>query len=86
MVVDLNLYSDDDIDIMHSYMAAMMHFSSHYGRNLDALYDELTDICEETDICINIYNGESEYLLKLIEVFKAAEEENNRIRVNICVR
>jgi len=37
---------------MHAYMAYIMDFPSYYGRNLDALYDMLTEISEPTQMII----------------------------------
>ena len=37
---------------MHAYMAYIMNFPSYYGRNLDALYDMLTEISEPTQLII----------------------------------
>lgn len=33
---------------MHAYIAYVMNFPAHYGRNLDALHDMLTEIGEPT--------------------------------------
>ena len=55
-----------------------------WGRNLDALYDCLTDMTEETEIRIRNENALTEHLgnyaAALKKVFSAAAEENHRIR------
>lgn len=64
---------------VQDYLALTMEFPDYYGKNLDALYDCLTDICEDT--CIGIFNAEerreiSLYLNLVKQVFQDAEAEN----------
>ena len=33
-----------DMKQLHEHIAAQLHFPRHYGKNLDALYDCLTDL------------------------------------------
>lgn len=67
------------------YLADKFEFPDYYGKNLDALYDSLTDICEHT--MININNIESNkcdsYLNKIIETFKDAAEENEFLELEV---
>ena len=37
-------------EMLHDTLAAALDFPDWYGRNLDALYDCLTDLAEETEI------------------------------------
>lgn len=37
---------------LHNLLAKSLDFPSHYGRNLDALYDCLTEINQETHITV----------------------------------
>ena len=37
---------------LHKAFAEALSFPDWYGNNLDALYDQLTAICEETVICL----------------------------------
>lgn len=39
---------------IHEYLAEKMEFPEYYGRNLDALYDCLTDISEPTAIACRL--------------------------------
>lgn len=89
-----NLYSRDAI---HEYIAQQMQFPHYYGRNLDALFDCLTDIDQPT--AIGCYfpepaaflseeeqemvsmNRMGEYLEKLRETFLDAEDENQNLAV-----
>ena len=41
---------------IHEYIAEKMGFPGYYGKNLDALYDCLTDICEDTQVTISNYD------------------------------
>jgi RNAse (barnase) inhibitor barstar len=41
---------------IHEYIAQKLGFPEYYGKNLDALYDCLTDISEETEITIVNYD------------------------------
>ncbi len=64
------------------YLREMLEFPDYYGKNLDALYDCLTDL-EEMEIQIRIpaLQQESVYLNKILRVFQDASEENERITV-----
>lgn len=71
-------------EMLHSTLAGAMDFPDWYGRNLDALYDCLTDMTEETEIRIRNENALTEHLGNYAEALKkalrAAAEENHRIR------
>jgi len=87
------LYSREAI---HEYIARQMQFPHYYGRNLDALFDCLTDIDQPT--AVGCYFPEEEglekedldevrrnrmkdYLERLQETFLDAEEENRNLAV-----
>lgn len=64
---------------IHSRFAQRLSFPEWYGKNLDALYDCLTDIREDT--CIGIYgmpSGEemTAYWRRVFRTCEEAEEEN----------
>ena len=61
---------------IHTVMAEELDFPSYYGKNLDALYDALTDICEETVITVN---GQSDYGTKLLAAINDAASANKNI-------
>lgn len=73
-----------DKDMLHDTLAGAMDFPDWYGRNLDALYDCLTDMPEEIEIRIRNENALTEHLgnyaAALKKVISAAAEENYRIR------
>ena len=69
----------------HEYIADLLKFPEYYGKNLDALFDCLTDMGECT---IKIINIESllclaEYGDKILEVFKRAAESNANLDLKI---
>lgn len=57
----------------HDYLAESFDFPEYYGRNLDALYDCISDI---SDLQIEIINAEKAfgYYEKVVEVLKDACE------------
>ena len=69
---------------VQEYLALELDFPDYYGRNLDALYDMLTEISEDT--CIGIFEPEEEreidrYIHKVKRVMWDAEEENPHLCV-----
>ena len=71
----------------HDALAAKMEFPEYYGKNLDALFDCLTEICEDTELIL--YNWHKlEYALKdysgkLLYVFHCACKENPQLIVTL---
>ena len=69
---------------IHEILKRELDFPEYYGNNLDALYDCLTDIREDT--AIGIYytidgSPASAYLERMRRVFSEAEEENRHLAV-----
>ncbi len=77
----LDLREYQEVDAIHDYIAGMMDFPAYYGKNLDALFDVLTDIREYSCIVIRYKPGKDieRFIRKLIGVFAEAEEENERL-------
>lgn len=73
-----------DKEMLHSALARSLDFPDWYGRNLDALYDCLTDLAEEAEIRIRNEKALTEHLgsyaAALEKVIRMAAEENHRIR------
>lgn len=70
---------------LHRYLKESFGFPFYYGGNLDALYDELTSITEQTSVTLR-YNDQPQgkmisYLPKLISVFEDAARENYNLKV-----
>lgn len=76
-----------DEEMFHDVISETLGFPEWYGKNLDALYDCLTDISEETELVIKnatyfnynlgIYAG------KLVSVFVEAEAANPNFTLTI---
>ena len=69
---------------IHEMIAGELEFPEYYGGNLDALYDCLTDIREETAIGFYWTEDDSDrsaYLRRVQQVFADAEEENDHLAV-----
>ena len=82
ILLDLNLVKNREQ--LHDYLALTMEFPDYYGRNLDALYDVLTAITEDT--CIGIFCGERTdipvvHVNRVKKVFKDAEQDNKHLCV-----
>lgn len=72
---------------LHEFLQEAFAFPDYYGKNLDALYDCLTELCEDVTVNVPADIAEDKYLgeygERLIEVFEVASEENSRIHFNI---
>lgn len=79
---------------LHEYLREQFGFPDYYGGNLDALYDELTSIMEETEIVFQEEAGRSasraaapaveemrQYLKKTRRVIEDAAEENGHLHL-----
>lgn len=73
---------------LHDVLVASLGLPDWYGRNLDALYDCLTDIREETEIrLIRLPAMEAHlgrYARALQKVIHDASEENSVVHVLFC--
>lgn len=71
-----------DKNTAHEYLKEMLEFPEYYGKNLDALFDCLTEL-RDAEIVIKIQGRPEGYLKKLIPVFFEAADENNSIKITI---
>lgn len=62
----------------HIYIQQMFEFPEYYGKNLDALFDLLTEICEDMEIVIE-YAAEMDPMIK--KVFLNASVENEYVNI-----
>ena len=60
---------------VHGYLKEKFSFSEYYGRNLDALYDCLTEL-KDVEIVVNAAEKETPYLQKILQIFEAASKES----------
>lgn len=66
----------------HCYLRQQLSFPAYYGKNLDALFDCLTDL-DETDIkFVNLDAGAGSYFAAVLSVFQEAEAENSRLHLS----
>lgn len=66
----------------HTYLKQKLNLPEYYGRNLDALFDCLTE-CSEIEIEICLREERSIFLKNVISVFEDAAEENEKISLSI---
>lgn len=71
----------------HSRISQLMNFPDYYGKNLDALFDVLTDICEETLLVIEedsqLQDQMETYYPRIVKTLKAASRENEYFHFEI---
>ena len=71
---------------LHQYIAKELDFPQWYGKNLDALFDCLTDLTEETHIEVvnrdDLYEALGGYANALLKVLSEASEINRMIEFN----
>ena len=75
---------------LHNEIRKKLELPEWYGNNLDALWDMLTGFIETPIEITVIYKPENkaaenlkENVLKVIETFKEASEEDEEIKINI---
>lgn len=73
------------LDQAHTYLAQLMDFPTYYGRNLDALYDMLTEIPQDTQVILPKALGDDHYLgldgTYIIRVFQDAAQNNPKLHL-----
>lgn len=70
-----------DIAQVHDYLKKLLEFPEYYGKNLDALFDCLTDL-DNVEITITAPEEDGAIFQKVLRVFKAADRENERLKIN----
>jgi len=68
---------------LHEVLARELDFPTWYGGNLDALYDCLTAITEETCLSLCHFEALGRYQEALRWVFQDAQEANPRLRISM---
>ncbi|HUM82212.1 MAG TPA: barstar family protein [Lachnospiraceae bacterium] len=73
----------DTPEKLHDAFTEALHFPDYYGRNLDALHDELTDLTEDTKILLDFEECDEEelpsYTVKMLQVLRDSAEENTNL-------
>ena len=71
----------------HSHLARMLDLPTYYGRNLDALYDVLTDIGEDTQIILEapaaVIENLGKYGEALLSTMQEAAEDNPHLIITL---
>ena len=72
-------------EALHDTLARQLSLPEYYGRNLDALYDCLTDVREDTELCLVRFPALCEHLglyaNVLRDVLEDACGENPHLRL-----
>ena len=67
---------------VHDYLKEVLNFPEYYGKNLDALYDCLTDI-NDTELIITAPEEDGAVFQKILRIFKAADRANESLKLNL---
>ena len=78
IILDGNVLAD--AAKVHDYLMEMLSFPEYYGKNLDALHDCLTDLVD-VEIMITAPEEDGANFQRIVRVFKAAENENDSIKL-----
>lgn len=65
----------------HDYLKEALALPDYYGRNLDALYDCLTELDETELRFVNLDAAGDSYFSRVLSVFQEAREENPRLHL-----
>ena len=68
---------------MHDILARELNFPGWYGRNLDALHDCLTGICEDTRITVLHFPALPFPAAGLLRVLRDSEQENEKLEISL---
>ena len=76
-----------DREALHEILKNKLGFPEYYGKNLDALFDCLTDISEKTTIVFLDFDAVKEnlggYAEALKKVLKCADAENDALKIKL---
>ena len=88
MVVELNGLEMTDRQRTHDYLAEQLQFPDYYGKNLDALYDLLTERKELLEVRFFHSQEMKEQLgaygSALLQTMQEAENDNLSFILTIC--
>jgi len=76
-----------DKTVLHQHIKDILSFPDYYGGNLDALYDCLCEISQETVIVLThgeeLENNLHEYANALLKTLRDAQKANKRITIEL---
>ena len=67
---------------VHDYLKEVLNFPEYYEKNLDALYDCLTDL-NDTELIITAPEEDGAVFQKILRIFKAADRANESLKLNL---
>lgn len=83
--IQIQVNAMKNLDQAHTYLAQILNFPTYYGRNLDALYDMLTEISQDTQVILPKALGDDRYLgldgTYIIRVFQDAAQNNPKLHL-----
>ena len=68
---------------LHQALAQALRFPEYYGNNLDALYDCLTDIQEDTTVTLLQFDAMGSFRAGFRAVLEEAEQDNSHLIITI---
>ena len=80
IILDGNILAD--AAQVHDYLKKVLNFPEYYGKNLDALYDCLTDL-NDTELIITAPEEDGAVFQKILRIFKAADRANESLKLNL---
>ena len=87
MAIILNGNAMTDRPAAHSHLAERLELPTWYGRNLDALYDVLTEIGTDTEIILEepsaVIDNLGKYGEAMLSTMQEAAEENPHLTITL---
>ena len=80
--ITINCTAVASLTEIHDILARELNFPEWYGRNLDALHDCLTSLCEETKITFLHFPALPFRSGGLLNVLRDSESENEKLEVS----
>ena len=81
--ITINCANISSMAEMHDILSRELNFPGWYGRNLDALHDCLTGICEETRIIFLHFPALPFPAAGLLRVLRDSENENKNLEISL---
>ena len=81
MTITLDGIQMSDRTVIHALLSEALAFPAHYGKNLDALYDMLTERSAPLTIIVTKKEALSGYGLQLMHTLRDAANNNPAINV-----